>query len=259
MQIMPMRQYACKELCKAPNLSDPSGNYKPLLVMVKNKRRDNSVQSENKNNDTSKPGEPTISGSDMGHSSEGKQQRKKGDRTTHAGDTQSQIELTFQKQDLKRKRMSDGGGADAKKSVKVRKLVPPRPFPTVPSGSSATGPKSAHGEGKNRICITRRTALGAYLRRCKELVLKDGYVPASPFIMLFGCKTLKDTIHSIFMHWVQRFLICPDSPYHFLLYFHFLQMKSILRSRQELQSARMKLSPKTKTKTSLYVSEENLH
>ncbi|KAI5124514.1 hypothetical protein M0805_003038 [Coniferiporia weirii] len=58
---------------------------------------------------------------------------------------------------------------------KIRKLAPPRPFPTVPTSVSATGPRSAHIEGKNRICITRRTPLGAYLRRCKDVVLKDGY------------------------------------------------------------------------------------
>lgn len=64
----------------------------------------------------------------------------------------------------------------AKPSHKIRKLAPPRPFPTVPTSVSATGPKSQHKKGKNWICITRRTALGAYLRRCKELVMKDGYV-----------------------------------------------------------------------------------
>ncbi|KAI1789331.1 hypothetical protein LXA43DRAFT_923713 [Ganoderma leucocontextum] len=58
---------------------------------------------------------------------------------------------------------------------KVRKLVPPRPFPTVPASVSATGPRSAHAEGKNYICVTRRTELGAYLRRCKDVFLEDGY------------------------------------------------------------------------------------
>ncbi|KAI0261083.1 hypothetical protein BC834DRAFT_814302, partial [Gloeopeniophorella convolvens] len=58
---------------------------------------------------------------------------------------------------------------------RLNKLVPPRPFPTVPAGVSATGPRSAHHEGKNFITITRKTKLGAYLRRCKDLVLKDGY------------------------------------------------------------------------------------
>ncbi|EIW60887.1 uncharacterized protein TRAVEDRAFT_119300 [Trametes versicolor FP-101664 SS1] len=77
----------------------------------------------------------------------------------------------------KRVRTTDGGAIkDATRSAhKVRKLVPPRPFPTVPTSVSATGPRSAHTEGKNHICITRRTELGAYLRRCKDVFLKDGY------------------------------------------------------------------------------------
>ncbi|KDQ59600.1 hypothetical protein JAAARDRAFT_192104 [Jaapia argillacea MUCL 33604] len=58
---------------------------------------------------------------------------------------------------------------------KIRKLNPPRPFPTVPTSVSATGPRSAHSEGKNFICVTRKLPLGAYLRRCKDLILKDGY------------------------------------------------------------------------------------
>ncbi|KAG6845214.1 hypothetical protein H0H87_012541 [Tephrocybe sp. NHM501043] len=63
----------------------------------------------------------------------------------------------------------------APKKRRINKLVPPRPFPTVPTSVSATGPRSAHKEGKNFICITRKTALGAYMRRCKDIVLKDGY------------------------------------------------------------------------------------
>ena len=59
-------------------------------------------------------------------------------------------------------------------SHRVNKLEPPRPFPTVPAGVSATGPRSSHHEGKNYITITRKTKLGAYLRRCKDIVIKDG-------------------------------------------------------------------------------------
>ncbi|KAF8919151.1 hypothetical protein CPB85DRAFT_1158508, partial [Mucidula mucida] len=55
------------------------------------------------------------------------------------------------------------------------KLAPPRPFPTVPRSVSATGPRSAHKEGKNLICISRKTTLAAYMRRCKDLIMKDGY------------------------------------------------------------------------------------
>ncbi|KAN0075378.1 hypothetical protein V8E55_011401 [Tylopilus felleus] len=58
---------------------------------------------------------------------------------------------------------------------RIRKLAPPRPFPTVAPASSATGPRSAHHEGKNNICITRKTKLAAYLRRCKALVVDDGF------------------------------------------------------------------------------------
>ncbi|KAG8217284.1 hypothetical protein J3R82DRAFT_5378 [Butyriboletus roseoflavus] len=57
----------------------------------------------------------------------------------------------------------------------IRKLAPPRPFPTVALASSATGPRSAHHEGKNNICITRKTKLAAYLRRCKALLVDDGF------------------------------------------------------------------------------------
>ncbi|KAF8432441.1 hypothetical protein L210DRAFT_3330819, partial [Boletus edulis BED1] len=57
----------------------------------------------------------------------------------------------------------------------IRKLAPPRPFPTVASASSATGPRSAHHEGKNNICITRKTKLGAYLHRCKALLVDDDF------------------------------------------------------------------------------------
>jgi len=58
---------------------------------------------------------------------------------------------------------------------KIRKLNPKRPFPTVPTSVSATGPRSAHTEGKNYIFVSRKTPLGAYLRRCKDVVINDGY------------------------------------------------------------------------------------
>ncbi|KAJ3770323.1 hypothetical protein FB446DRAFT_172697 [Lentinula raphanica] len=57
----------------------------------------------------------------------------------------------------------------------IHKLTPARPFPIVPTSMSASGPRSAHTEGKNLICITRNTSLGAYMRRCKNLIIKDGY------------------------------------------------------------------------------------
>ncbi|CUA72198.1 hypothetical protein RSOLAG22IIIB_00861 [Rhizoctonia solani] len=55
------------------------------------------------------------------------------------------------------------------------KLKPQRPAPTVHPASNVTGPRSSHKEGKNVICVTRSTKLGAYLRRCKSLILDDGY------------------------------------------------------------------------------------
>ncbi|KAK7035825.1 ribonuclease P protein subunit p20 [Favolaschia claudopus] len=58
---------------------------------------------------------------------------------------------------------------------RINKLTPARPFPTVPTSVSATGPRSAHKEGKNLICITRKTPLGTYLRRCKNVIINDGY------------------------------------------------------------------------------------
>lgn len=76
----------------------------------------------------------------------------------------------------RRGRDKTGISDPTKAKAKIRKLAPPRPYPTVPTSVSATGPRSAHTEGKNIICITRRTPLGAYLRRCKDVILKDGYV-----------------------------------------------------------------------------------
>ena len=67
------------------------------------------------------------------------------------------------------------------KRRKIKKLTPPRPFPTVPTSVSATGPRSAHSEGKNYICITRKTPLAAYLRRCKDVIKVDGWVV--PFLI----------------------------------------------------------------------------
>lgn len=90
------------------------------------------------------------------------------DPSVSQADAQKQIHAT------------SGGHNGKNPTRKVRKLVPPRPFPTVPASVSATGPRSAHAEGKNYICITRRTELGAYLRRCKDVFLKDGYVLILP-------------------------------------------------------------------------------
>ena len=78
--------------------------------------------------------------------------------------------------DTERGQASEKVSPSGKTPRRRNKLAPPRPWPTVARGDSATGPRSAHKEGKNYICITRKTNLGAYLRRCKDLVLKDGCV-----------------------------------------------------------------------------------
>jgi len=67
-----------------------------------------------------------------------------------------------------------GRPSTKKPRCRINKLEPPRPFPTVPTSVSATGPRSAHLEGKNLICMTRKTPLSAYLRRCKDVIIKDG-------------------------------------------------------------------------------------
>ncbi|PCH38590.1 hypothetical protein WOLCODRAFT_66465 [Wolfiporia cocos MD-104 SS10] len=69
----------------------------------------------------------------------------------------------------------DARAGPSKPHHTIRKLIPPRPFPTVPTSVSATGPRSAHSEGRNYICVSRKIPLGAYLRRCKDLFISDGY------------------------------------------------------------------------------------
>ncbi|TFY55334.1 hypothetical protein EVJ58_g8310 [Rhodofomes roseus] len=98
-------------------------------------------------------------------------------------DAQAQQEVAptaAAQQDVQEARRPEKSGGNAvagpsKPRHTIRKLDPPRPFPTVPASVSATGPRSAHTEGKNYICITRKTQLGAYLRRCKDVIMKDGY------------------------------------------------------------------------------------
>ena len=52
-----------------------------------------------------------------------------------------------------------------------RKLAPKRPFPSVARSVNASGPKSSHHEGANLICVSRKTPLARYLKRCKELLI----------------------------------------------------------------------------------------
>ncbi|XP_006458550.1 hypothetical protein AGABI2DRAFT_115583 [Agaricus bisporus var. bisporus H97] len=82
-----------------------------------------------------------------------------------------------------------------KPAQKILKLTAPRPFPAVAASASATGPRSAHKEGNNYICLTRKSSLGAYLRRCKDLVTVDGHKilhlhamgAAIPLLMELSC------------------------------------------------------------------------
>ncbi len=62
------------------------------------------------------------------------------------------------------------------KTPRIIKLTPKRPSPKVGLSGGATGPRSSRKEGKNMISVTRRVALGAYLRQCVELIKVDGYV-----------------------------------------------------------------------------------
>lgn len=92
-------------------------------------------------------------------------------------DEEETPETVEESEKKKGKRRADAAGLDKPTpGVKYRKLAPPRPFPTVPTSVSATGPRSAHVEGKNYICVTRKTPLAMYLRRCKGAVLNDGCV-----------------------------------------------------------------------------------
>ncbi|KAL4065221.1 hypothetical protein J3A83DRAFT_4099670 [Scleroderma citrinum] len=64
------------------------------------------------------------------------------------------------------------------KRLRIRKLAPPRPFPTVPPGRSATSPRSTSlrpsPDDPTCICVTRKTTLAAYIRRCKSAFLDHG-------------------------------------------------------------------------------------
>lgn len=70
---------------------------------------------------------------------------------------------------------------------KIVKLAPARPYPTVPTSANATGPRAKRTEGNNKICVTRKTELGAYLRRCRDVIVKEGW--AMPFSNVFAILT----------------------------------------------------------------------
>lgn len=66
-----------------------------------------------------------------------------------------------------------------RKRPKIIKLAPVAFLGNALPGSNPTGPWSQRGEGKNKIAVTRKLGLGAYLRRCVELINVDGYVICS--------------------------------------------------------------------------------
>jgi hypothetical protein len=66
-----------------------------------------------------------------------------------------------------------------RKRPKIIKLSPVAFLGNTLPGSNPTGPWSQRGEGKNKIAVTRRLELGAYLRRCSELINIDGFVTGS--------------------------------------------------------------------------------
>ncbi|KAG8742654.1 hypothetical protein FRC10_001137 [Ceratobasidium sp. 414] len=88
-------------------------------------------------------------------------------KVTSSGEKDARSSRTKIRQQVAKK----AGNASAKRV----KLKPQRPVPTVHPASNVTGPRSSHVEGKNVICVTRATKLATYLRKCKSLVLDDGF------------------------------------------------------------------------------------
>lgn len=102
-------------------------------------------------------------------------------RTNDEGDSSDPLVSEARKdvgKDKKKKKQDATGPSRGNQQPRrrINKLNPPRPFPVVPTSVSDTGPRSSHREGKNMICLTRKTSLGAYMRRCKDVILKDGSV-----------------------------------------------------------------------------------
>ncbi|KAI6123246.1 hypothetical protein EDD16DRAFT_1567846 [Pisolithus croceorrhizus] len=68
--------------------------------------------------------------------------------------------------------------APPRKRLRIQKLAPPHPYPTVPLARSATGPRSTSTRPSPDeplcICVTRKTSLPVYIRRCTTAFLRDG-------------------------------------------------------------------------------------
>lgn len=161
--------------------------------------------------ETSRDQEQPVAGENHEHEQPMESEKKKGKR--RAGDGNEEESDSSSK---KRRTSSDKSSTVSKTplvgDVRIRKLAPQRPFPTVPTSVSATGPRSAHVEGKNYICITRKTPLGAYLRRCKDVVLKDGcvYTPLHGFCIL--TRSVPGTKHCTSPRWVLQSRTSYNSP-----------------------------------------------
>ncbi|KAI6097918.1 hypothetical protein EDD16DRAFT_591705 [Pisolithus croceorrhizus] len=68
--------------------------------------------------------------------------------------------------------------APPRKRLRIQKLAPPHPYPTVPLARSATGPRSTSTRPSPDeplcLCVTRKTSLPVYIRRCTSAFLRDG-------------------------------------------------------------------------------------
>lgn len=92
------------------------------------------------------------------------------------GQNNAHSTLSGPKKRSKAKKQNAQGRGPLAPKPKIIKLKPARPYPTVPTSSSATVPKSRRAEGRNKVCVTRRTELGSYLRQCRDVLTKDGSV-----------------------------------------------------------------------------------
>lgn len=76
--------------------------------------------------------------------------------------------------------------ANGKQLHTARRMQPTKPLTS--DGQNALGrPKNASGsnptrgiEGRDVVFVTRKTGLGSYMRRCKALLVEDGYVVSFP-------------------------------------------------------------------------------
>lgn len=151
--------------------------------------------------DSSKKRKLTVDDEERVQKSKGNDGQTIEQATQPFGGTGPALGRVFSSDSRKGKAKGKAKGSASKKEVpktkqNIKKLVPPRPFPTVPTSESATGPRSAHKEGKNYICITRKTPLAAYLRRCKDVILSDGCVyPAIILITTYRAVVRYKSLH----------------------------------------------------------------